>query len=107
MCLFTQESLEEKKSWALAIYREEKEPQKTRVYRKSRGGVGAKNSHGRKCGILSMVQELPGEVVSGHPRSHRNSKWLINTYKSKTALGVGGKEECKLETAFGPGSRIM
>lgn len=54
-----------------------------------------------------MVQELPGEVVSGHPRLHRNSKWLINTYKSKTALGVGGKEECKLETAFGPGSRIM
>ncbi|KAM7323157.1 hypothetical protein ACRRTK_017263 [Alexandromys fortis] len=28
---------------------------------------------------------------------HRNSKWLINTYKSKMALGVGDSEDCILE----------
>lgn len=49
-----------------------------------------------------MVQTLPGEVASGHAAMHRNSKWLINTYKFKTALGVGVvKEEFKLENAFG------
>lgn len=55
-----------------------------------------------------MVQTLPGEVASGHAAMHRNSKWLINTYKFKTALGVGVvKEEFKLEMPLGTGSRIM